>query len=38
MKAKKWGLKINLIKKIMLTMYKGRLISMDENVNEQAEE
>lgn len=38
MKAKKWDLKINLIKKIMLKMYKGRLISIDENIHEQAEE
>lgn len=38
MKAKKRGLKINLIKKIMLKMYKGRLISIDENISEQAKE
>lgn len=38
MKAKKWSLKINLIKKIVLKTYKGRLISIDENISEQAEE
>lgn len=38
MKAKKWDLKINLIKKIMLKTYKGRLISIDENISEQAGE
>lgn len=38
MKAKKWGLKISLIKKIMLKTYKGRLISIDGNIGEQAEE
>lgn len=38
MKAKKWDLKINLIKKIMLKTYKGRLISIDKNISEQAEE
>lgn len=38
MKAKKWSLKINLIKKIMLKTYKGRLISIDENISEQTEE
>lgn len=37
MKAKKWGLKINLIKKIMFKMYKGRLISIV-NISEQAKE
>lgn len=38
MKAKKWGLKINLIKKIMLKTYKGKLISIEEHISEQAEE
>lgn len=37
LKATKWDMKINLIKKIMLKMYKGRLISIDENIREQAE-
>lgn len=35
LKATKWDMKIN--KKIMLKMYKGRLISIDENIREQAE-
>lgn len=38
MKAKKWGLKINLIEKIVLKTHKGRLISIEENISEQAEE
>lgn len=36
MKAKKWSLKINLIKTIMFEMYKGRLISIEGNISEQA--